>query len=121
MARKLWNAEWVRLRRAMAATLPAPCGYCGRPIHPADAWHLAHRVPRSRGGPDSLTNVEPWHARCNLAEAPRLAWQATQRRRAQKIAAARRRWDELPRAARMTPISLVRPIPVEPVEKSRIF
>src|SRR6516162_2241910 len=118
--RKLWNAQWVRLRRAFAATLPAPCGRCGQPIQPTDAWHLAHRVPRSQGGPDSPSNVEPWHARCNLAEAPRLAWQAI--RRARGVEAARRRWTESNTEARMTPVPQVTPTPpTGPVEKSRIF
>ncbi len=31
-------------RQALAATLPAPCGYCGKLIGAGARWHAAHAV-----------------------------------------------------------------------------
>jgi 5-methylcytosine-specific restriction endonuclease McrA len=61
--------EWKRTRRLFARFLPAPCGRCGQVINPGDDWHLGHRVARSQGGTNDLSNLRPEHARCNLAEA----------------------------------------------------
>lgn len=33
-------------RAAVAATLPAPCGQCGKTVHPTDAWVIGHKIPR---------------------------------------------------------------------------
>ena len=62
-----------RARARLAATLPTPCGYCGRVLRQGDAWVAAHRVDgepehgwmvacprcnevnkRSRGGPSAM-------------------------------------------------------------------
>lgn len=53
-------------RAALAATLPAPCGYCGATIRPGERWDAAHRVD---GRPELGLVVA--HPRCNQREGKR--------------------------------------------------
>jgi hypothetical protein len=39
-----YGLEHQRARRRLAATLPAPCGYCGRIVRVGEKWAAAHRV-----------------------------------------------------------------------------
>lgn len=39
-----YGAVHQGVRRALSATLPAPCGYCGAMLYPDEAWVAAHRV-----------------------------------------------------------------------------
>jgi 5-methylcytosine-specific restriction endonuclease McrA len=67
--------RWRVTRAAFAARLPTPCGKCGAMVRQGDNWHLSHIHPRSQGGSNAPDNLQVQHARCNLSEAPRLAWQ----------------------------------------------
>ena len=64
------HAAGIRVK--LAATLPAPCLECGRPVLPSQAWHVAHIVPAAQGGRTTLENCRPAHARCNLAGGGRM-------------------------------------------------
>lgn len=45
------------------------CGICEQEILPSHGtWHIDHIVPLSRGGDDTLANVQASHAPCNLAK-----------------------------------------------------
>ena len=45
------------------------CGICEQEILPSHGtWHIDHVVPLSRGGDDTLANVQASHAPCNLAK-----------------------------------------------------
>lgn len=45
------------------------CGICEQEILPRHGtWHIDHIVPLSRGGDDTLANVQASHAPCNLAK-----------------------------------------------------
>jgi hypothetical protein len=48
------------VRSRLAATLPAPCGYCGTVIQPGERWDAAHVVD---GRPEF--GYVPAHPRCN--------------------------------------------------------
>jgi 5-methylcytosine-specific restriction endonuclease McrA len=113
---RLWTPEWKRTRRAFAATLPAPCAKCGGVIAAGAPFHLGHKTPRSKGGGNNLGNLQVEHPRCNLAEAPRLGWESTLRRRRANAARASTaaRWGE-PSAGGY------RVAAVEAVERSRIY
>ena len=39
-----YGAVHQGVRRALSATLPAPCGYGGEMLYPDEAWVAAHRV-----------------------------------------------------------------------------
>jgi hypothetical protein len=49
-----------RVRRELAATLPAPCGYCGKMLRLADDWVAAHRVDGN-----ASAGYVPAHSACN--------------------------------------------------------
>jgi hypothetical protein len=69
------TSEWqrtVRMQRPrLAATLPAPCIDCGRPINRGDRWQVGHRVPvavaKAQGWTvaqiNHPTNLGPTHAK----------------------------------------------------------
>ena len=50
-------------RKQLAATLPAPCVECGRPVTPEDQWDIGHIVPLSQGGDPKMDGVS--HRTCN--------------------------------------------------------
>jgi hypothetical protein len=77
------------MRRAFAATLPAPCIGCGELVQPGEPWHLGHRTPRALGGLDVPANLGVSHAYCNLTEAPSIQWRA---RKASRAPAQSRDW-----------------------------
>lgn len=63
-----WSGRKVMAARVMVgATLPAPCGLCGEPVLPGQAWVVGHIV--SRGVAPHLTwepsNWRPEHRACS--------------------------------------------------------
>ena len=81
-----------RARRVVAATLPAPCSKCGRPVTPDQAWDVDHLAPR-HARPDLALDPRNWapaHRRCNrragqaVTSAKRTA--AARARRARRVA-----------------------------------
>lgn len=44
------------------------CGYCRKPIDVASKWHIDHIWPLNADGIHGYDNVQPAHARCNLAK-----------------------------------------------------
>lgn len=78
MADEVHVRAWKRKRQEYARRLPVPCGVCGILVRPGDVWHLSHVKARSLGG-SAADGLFVAHERCNLREAPRLAWIARQR------------------------------------------
>ncbi len=117
MSNSVHSGEWKRTRRAVAATRPAVCEKCGQVINPGDLWELDHRIPRSRGGTNDLSNLRPLHRRCNRQGTSRLAWESTLRRRQEAARASAAWWDE-PQGGGTPCLFGDR---VEVVERSRIF
>ena len=106
------DRDWRRWRAWAAANLPQPCGRCGETIEPGEAFHVGHIIARSAGGTSTPGNLRIEHPRCNLSEAPRLAWQAKQRRGALAAQATAQRWGG--------PANYGTGLP-EAVERSRVF
>ena len=53
-----WSGRAARDARAvLAATLPAPCPFCGAPVRADQLWHVDHRVPLAHGGASTLDNL----------------------------------------------------------------
>lgn len=48
------------------------CGICVTPIGVAEAWHVDHVIPLSKGGLHSYANTQPAHVRCNLSKGSKL-------------------------------------------------
>jgi len=63
-----WSGRAVMQARAyVITTLPAPCGQCGEPVHPADAWVVGHKIARAVR-PDLTwepSNWRPEHRSCS--------------------------------------------------------
>lgn len=59
-AQRGYGSAHQAARTRIAATLPAPCGYCGIVIGPGERWDAAHRVD---GHPEY--GYVPAHPRCN--------------------------------------------------------
>lgn len=56
----------MRVRLALAATLPRPCPYCGELVLPGQLWDVDHQVKRVDGGPLlDPGNLRPAHVACN--------------------------------------------------------
>jgi len=71
--RGVWAGRVVtRARRAVAATLPAPCPFCGRMVEPWQSWDVDHARPRSEGGPLTY-GLRAAHASCNRRAGQALA------------------------------------------------
>lgn len=47
------------------------CYLCGKPVAYRD-MHADHVVPLSRGGPNTISNLAPTHAQCNLRKGAKL-------------------------------------------------
>lgn len=43
------------------------CWLCFEPIDFLSGWHADHWIPRSYNGPDTIENLWPAHAACNMA------------------------------------------------------
>ena len=54
-----------RMRRALGATLPAPCNRCGLMVERGQAWHIDHVVAVAHGGGAGAVAVA--HAWCNMS------------------------------------------------------
>lgn len=63
-----WTTHSPKLRAHIAASLPAPCIRCGKPVTTEQTWHAGHRTPAALGGKPTIANTGPIHARCNLTE-----------------------------------------------------
>jgi hypothetical protein len=48
------------------------CGICQNVLETGTEMHVDHIIPRSRGGDDCLSNLQPAHARCNIWKGSRL-------------------------------------------------
>ena len=63
-----WSGRAVMQARAVVITwLPAPCGQCGEPVHPADSWVVGHKIARAVR-PDLTwepSNWRPEHRSCS--------------------------------------------------------
>lgn len=57
------DPRWQFLRAKVFAEKGSQCAYCG-----ADANHVDHQVPKSRGGSDDLSNLVPSCSPCNLSK-----------------------------------------------------
>lgn len=61
--------RWRELRahfQQLINTSYIECRRCHKQIRPGDDWHLGHVVPVMDGGRDTLDNVSPECAGCNL-------------------------------------------------------
>ena len=63
---KGYGQDWAKLRARVFAEKGNACTYCG-----AEAWHIDHRLPKSRGGTDDFDNLVPTCAPCNLDKGDR--------------------------------------------------
>lgn len=66
---KGWDRQTAQLRARVALTLPTECAWCLDTITPDQPWHMDHITPLSAGGSNTIDNVQPLHAACNLAKA----------------------------------------------------
>ena len=58
-----YPSEWAATRAKVFALKGSHCVYCG-----ADASHVDHQTPRSRGGSNDISNLVPACAKCNIAK-----------------------------------------------------
>ena len=63
VAAKGYGAEWAATRAKVFAAKGAQCEYCG-----ADASHVDHKTPKSRGGTDDMDNLAPCCPACNVSK-----------------------------------------------------
>ncbi len=67
-----WQRFTAKARPIIKATLPAPCVQprcqLGGTVYPDQRFDVAHIVPPSAGGTDTLDNVGPAHAKCNRSD-----------------------------------------------------
>ena len=87
-----WSGQTVhdarlywKQRIALAARTGAPilCYRCGGAVLPEDEWDVDHKVERSMGGSNHLSNQHPSHSKCNRGAG------ATMGNQARKAAAAK--------------------------------
>lgn len=64
--RRILDDPWQIIRAKVFAQKGSQCAYCGR-----DASQVDHIIPRSKGGDDSLSNLCPCCARCNVEKGAR--------------------------------------------------
>lgn len=57
-----------RVRQAVEARDGRVCRLCGGEIPVSESVHLDHIIPFSRGGADTVDNLQVAHARCNIAK-----------------------------------------------------
>ncbi|MFZ4843022.1 HNH endonuclease [Mycetocola saprophilus] len=83
-----------KARPIIERTLPAPCvNVCqlGGVVYPGQTWHVGHIIDKSRGGPDTLDNLGPSHAKCNTSDGGKLGAKITNAARTQ-TRSRRRAW-----------------------------
>jgi len=80
--KKPYNRERRWNRRALIARDDCRCGVCGGRIEQMKDVTLDHITPRSRGGSDTIDNLQLAHYRCNQSKADLLPdeWAALQGR-----------------------------------------
>lgn len=77
-----WSGSKVRAARAFwLPRLPLPCRRCGRIVTSSMKWQVGHIIDRALGGPDTIDNTYPEHARCNLSAGGKLGAAKTNARR----------------------------------------
>jgi hypothetical protein len=65
------TADREKAKPILAATLPAPCVDCGRPIYHGDRWQVGHIVSKAQAAAmgwsnaqsNALSNLGPSHAK----------------------------------------------------------
>ncbi|WP_354595561.1 HNH endonuclease signature motif containing protein [Frigoribacterium sp. PvP054] len=68
-----WTSSDSKLwRQRIAATLPAPCTICGRPVTQDMAWQVDHIQALSLGGASDASNLGPAHRACNAKAGGRM-------------------------------------------------
>jgi hypothetical protein len=71
-ARKLGNGferiSWAGIVERDGMT----CHICEAPIESKSDLHFDHVIPLSKGGPHSMENIRPAHAKCNLRKSNKL-------------------------------------------------
>jgi Restriction endonuclease len=60
---RVYPSDWAATRAKVFALKGSQCVYCG-----ADASHVDHIHPRSRGGSDAIENLAPSCSVCNVAK-----------------------------------------------------
>lgn len=73
MAKGRWNRSYrgrekAWIRRALIRRDGCVCSLCEEPIATMKDVTLDHIVPRSRGGSDTIENLQLAHERCNQAK-----------------------------------------------------
>ena len=76
--RAKWDSRAAKARARIAASLPAPCVECGRPVIADMKWDVGHRVPLSLGG--NVLDYGPSHRGCNRKAGGRLGAAKTNKR-----------------------------------------
>jgi HNH endonuclease len=56
---------WINLATRLAARDGLRCGRCGGPLSILGDCQIDHKVPRSVGGTDEMSNLQLAHERCN--------------------------------------------------------
>jgi len=46
-------------------TIEGKCFACGCIMHATENWEMGHVIPKSKGGPDDISNLRPIHRQCN--------------------------------------------------------
>lgn len=60
------------LRKRLEPTLPRPCAHCGKPVHAAQKWDVAHLTDLGRGDYSGVTRVAVAHRSCNRSAGGKL-------------------------------------------------
>lgn len=89
---KGWPRVAKKARERVAATLPAPCVECGKPVHAGQRWHVGHRRALAQGG--AIGDYGPAHGSCNESNGGKLGAAVTNAKRG---AVTKRRPARLPR------------------------
>lgn len=61
----------ARIREAVLARDGLICQLCNEPVEPDDV-HLDHIHPVSKGGQDTISNLQVTHSRCNIRKGARV-------------------------------------------------
>ena len=77
-----WTGRRVtNARKQIAATLPAPCVECGKPVTPDDLWDVGHITALALGGQASIYGAA--HRTCNRKAGGKLGARYSARKKKQ--------------------------------------